>query len=179
MDALTKPPPMSEPSAPESTLPYPPIHRDKRFVVLSDWCVEPPPRVWAGGLADLHRLRLLGMARSPRMIPMIVCNCTRRSASATANCLCRYDGQSGFRKGSAASGEPRDPGWPRHVQVMSDARYCYARSRRVLSRFTHLYRDGFRKMLASIVANGHTFEECEEILRQSACRVQSNWSHSV
>ncbi|KAF5330200.1 hypothetical protein D9611_010576 [Ephemerocybe angulata] len=23
--------------APESTLPYPPIHEDKRFVVLSDW----------------------------------------------------------------------------------------------------------------------------------------------
>ncbi|KAJ3544665.1 hypothetical protein NMY22_g2699 [Coprinellus aureogranulatus] len=26
-------------AAPESTLPYPPIHRDKRFVVLSDWYV--------------------------------------------------------------------------------------------------------------------------------------------
>jgi len=25
--------------APESTLPYPPIHKDKKFVVLSDWLV--------------------------------------------------------------------------------------------------------------------------------------------
>lgn len=25
--------------APESTLPYPPVHKDKKFVVLSDWCV--------------------------------------------------------------------------------------------------------------------------------------------
>jgi len=25
--------------APESTLPYPPIHTDKKFVVLSDWSV--------------------------------------------------------------------------------------------------------------------------------------------
>jgi hypothetical protein len=24
-------------STPESTLPYPPIHKDKKFVVLSDW----------------------------------------------------------------------------------------------------------------------------------------------
>lgn len=29
---------MSEP-APESTLPYPPVHKDKKFVVLSDWLV--------------------------------------------------------------------------------------------------------------------------------------------
>jgi hypothetical protein len=27
--------------APESTLPYPPIHTDKKFVVLSDWFVAP------------------------------------------------------------------------------------------------------------------------------------------
>ena len=27
------------PIAPESTLPYPPIYKDKKFIVLSDWCV--------------------------------------------------------------------------------------------------------------------------------------------
>jgi hypothetical protein len=27
-------------STPESTLPYPPIHKDKKFVVLSDWLVS-------------------------------------------------------------------------------------------------------------------------------------------
>jgi len=26
-------------AAPESTLPYPPLHKDKKFVVLSDWYV--------------------------------------------------------------------------------------------------------------------------------------------
>ncbi|KAF8964915.1 hypothetical protein BDZ97DRAFT_822879 [Flammula alnicola] len=30
-----------------------------------------------------------------------------------------------------------------------------------------IFRDGFRKMLASVVANGYTFEQCKEILRQS------------
>lgn len=29
-------------SAPKSTLPYPPIHKDKKFVVLSDWLVNLP-----------------------------------------------------------------------------------------------------------------------------------------
>ena len=28
---------MSDNTAPESTLPYPPIHKDAKFVVLSDW----------------------------------------------------------------------------------------------------------------------------------------------
>jgi 2,3-diketo-5-methylthio-1-phosphopentane phosphatase len=28
------------------------------------------------------------------------------------------------------------------------------------------FRDGFKKMLASVVANGHTFDECKEILRR-------------
>ncbi|KAF8830763.1 hypothetical protein HHX47_DHR2000935 [Lentinula edodes] len=57
-------------AAPESTLPYPPIHKDKKFVVLSDW-----------------------------------------------------DGT--------------------------------------------ITTDGFREMLASVVANGHSFEECKEILRKN------------
>ena len=32
-------------------------------------------------------------------------------------------------------------------------------------------RDAFREMLDSVVANGHTFEECKEILKQSAFRL--------
>ena len=31
-----------------------------------------------------------------------------------------------------------------------------------------LFRDGFRQMLDSVVANGHTFDECKEILQNSA-----------
>lgn len=29
-------------------------------------------------------------------------------------------------------------------------------------------RDGFREMLQSVIANGHTFEECKEVLKASA-----------
>lgn len=29
------------------------------------------------------------------------------------------------------------------------------------------YRDSFAEMLQSVVANGHSFQECQEILRQS------------
>lgn len=31
---------MATEEAPKSTLPYPPIHKDKKFVVLSDWCAH-------------------------------------------------------------------------------------------------------------------------------------------
>lgn len=30
---------MASEQAPESALPYPPLHKDKKFVVLSDWLV--------------------------------------------------------------------------------------------------------------------------------------------
>jgi hypothetical protein len=30
------------------------------------------------------------------------------------------------------------------------------------------FRDGFREMLASVVAKGHSFEECKQVLRESA-----------
>ena len=36
-----------------------------------------------------------------------------------------------------------------------------------------LSRDEFRKMLQSVVANGHTFDECKEVLRNSALSVLS------
>ena len=30
-------------------------------------------------------------------------------------------------------------------------------------------RDGFREMLESVTKNGHTFEECKEVLKKSWC----------
>ena len=33
--------------------------------------------------------------------------------------------------------------------------------------------DAFREMLESVVANGHSFEECKEVLKQSAHRLPS------
>ncbi|KJA17613.1 hypothetical protein HYPSUDRAFT_70606 [Hypholoma sublateritium FD-334 SS-4] len=94
---------MSEPSAPESTLPYPPIHRDKRFVVLSDW----------DGTITTHD----------------------SNDYMTDNL--------GFGKAQRRAG---------NLEILAGH---------------DTFRDGFRKMLASIVANGHTFEECKEILRQN------------
>ena len=58
---------------PESTLPYPPIHTDKKFVVLSDWlvCIF---RRWPHMMNSLSIscFNATGMALSPHMIPMIV-----------------------------------------------------------------------------------------------------------
>jgi hypothetical protein len=53
-------------SAPHSTLPYPPIHTDKKFVALSDWCAL---RSFVMHIETGYRL---GMARSLQEIPMIV-----------------------------------------------------------------------------------------------------------
>ena len=35
----------------------------------------------------------------------------------------------------------------------------------------HNRRDAFREMLASVVANGHTFDECKELLKNCTCVV--------
>ncbi|KAF4618712.1 hypothetical protein D9613_009873 [Agrocybe pediades] len=90
-----------EPVTPESTLPYPPIHKDKKFVVLSDW----------------------------------------------DGTITTYDSNDymtdnlGFGKAKRREG---------NLEILAGR---------------DTFRDGFRKMLASIVAHGHTFEECKEILR--------------
>ncbi len=66
--------------APESTLPYPPIHKDKKFVVLSDWLVrlpipkQPDSPLLLYSIKDVRLLLLAhtGMGRLRRAIPMIV-----------------------------------------------------------------------------------------------------------
>ena len=54
--------------APESTLPYPPIHKDKKFVVLTDWCVASRFRGRRFAMTSNDE----GTAQSRLMIPMIV-----------------------------------------------------------------------------------------------------------
>jgi len=93
---------MSDP-APESSLPYPPLHKGTKFVVLSDW----------DGTITTHDSNdymtdNLGMGKAGR----------RQINLDTLN------GELGFR-------------------------------------------DGFRKLLKSVSDNGHTFEECKEILKQN------------
>ncbi|KAF9479759.1 hypothetical protein BDN70DRAFT_878397 [Pholiota conissans] len=94
---------MSEPVAPESTLPYPPIHKDKKFIALSDW----------DGTITTHD----------------------SNDYMTDNL--------GFGKAKRREG---------NLEILTGK---------------DTFRDGFRKMLASVVENGHTFEECKEILRQN------------
>lgn len=92
----------SEP-APVSTLPYPPIHKDKKFVVLSDWDGTITTRDSNDYMTDE-----LGFGREKRR----VLNLATLTGEAT-------------------------------------------------------FRDAFREMLESVVANGHTFDECKEELKKN------------
>ncbi|KAJ3508804.1 hypothetical protein NLJ89_g5552 [Agrocybe chaxingu] len=94
---------MSDPSAPESTLPYPPIHEDKKFIVLSDW----------------------------------------------DGTITTYDSNDYMTDNLGFGKEKRRQG---NLDILAGI---------------DTFRDGFRKMLASVVANGHTFEECKKILRNN------------
>ncbi|KDR79886.1 hypothetical protein GALMADRAFT_242000 [Galerina marginata CBS 339.88] len=93
---------MSEDLAPESTLPYPPIHLDKKFVVLSDW----------------------------------------DGTITTCDSNDYMTDNLGFGKARRRQG---------NLDILAGE---------------DTFRDGFRKMLASVVTNGHTFEECKEVLRR-------------
>ncbi|KAI0074300.1 hypothetical protein K474DRAFT_1665570 [Panus rudis PR-1116 ss-1] len=93
----------TESPAPESTLPYPPIHKDKKFVVLSDWDGTITNRDSNDYMTD-H----LGFGQEKR------------------------------RQGN--------------LEILS-------------GRVT--FRDEFKKMLDSVVANGHTFDECKEVLKEN------------
>ncbi|KAH6918183.1 HAD-like domain-containing protein [Coprinopsis sp. MPI-PUGE-AT-0042] len=88
--------------APESTLPYPPIHKDKKFVVLSDW----------------------------------------------DGTITTYDSNDLMTDNLGFGREKRRDG---NLEILA-------------GRLT--FRDGFREMLESIVANGHTFADCEEYLKE-------------
>jgi len=88
---------------PESTLPYPPIHTDKKFVVLTDW-------------------------------DGTITNCDSNDFL-TDNI--------GYGK------EKRREG---NLKVLSGEA---------------TFRDAFREMLDSVVANGHTFDQCKELLKKS------------
>ncbi|KAJ3901105.1 HAD-like domain-containing protein [Lentinula edodes] len=90
-------------AAPESTLPYPPIHKDKKFVVLSDW----------------------------------------------DGTITTYDSND-YMTDNLGFG--RDRRRDLNMEILHEKT---------------TFRDGFREMLASVVANGHSFEECKEILRKN------------
>ncbi|CAL1698945.1 unnamed protein product [Somion occarium] len=94
---------MSEEEAPHSTLPYPPLHQDKKFVVLSDWDGTITNRDSNDYMTD-H----LGYGQEKR------------------------------RQGN--------------LEILS-------------GRVT--FRDAFKEMLDSVVANGHRFDECAEVLKQN------------
>jgi 2,3-diketo-5-methylthio-1-phosphopentane phosphatase len=93
---------MSEP-APQSTLPYPPVHKDKKFVVLSDW----------------------------------------------DGTITTYDSNDYMTDNLGYGKEKRRAG---NLEILS-------------GRVT--FRDAFREMLESVSANGHSFEECQEVLKNN------------
>ncbi|KAH9848787.1 HAD-like domain-containing protein [Lenzites betulinus] len=90
-------------AAPESTLPYPPIHKDKKFVVLSDWDGTITTRDSNDYLTDN-----LGFGLEKR------------------------------RQGN--------------LDILAEKK---------------TFRDAFREMLESVSANGHTFEDCKEVLKKN------------
>lgn len=89
--------------APLSTMPYPPLHQDKKFVVLSDWDGTITNRDSNDYMTDN-----LGYGMEKR------------------------------RQGN--------------LEILSGR---------------ETFRDEFRRMLQSVVANGHTFDECKEVLRNN------------
>ncbi|KAK7691735.1 hypothetical protein QCA50_005135 [Cerrena zonata] len=94
---------MATEEAPHSTLPYPPIHQDKKFVVLSDW----------------------------------------------DGTITNHDSNDYLTDHLGYGTEKRRQG-----------------NRDILTGKV-TFRDAFREMLESVTANGHKFNECAEVLRQS------------
>ncbi|EIM89227.1 uncharacterized protein STEHIDRAFT_52744 [Stereum hirsutum FP-91666 SS1] len=94
---------MADIEAPESTLPYPPVHKDKKFVVLSDW----------------------------------------------DGTITTYDSNDYMTDFLGFGKEKRRQG---NLEILSGR---------------ETFRDAFREMLESVSANGHTFEECKEVLKNN------------
>ncbi|EPQ50908.1 hypothetical protein GLOTRDRAFT_118248 [Gloeophyllum trabeum ATCC 11539] len=94
---------MSSAPAPESTLPYPPLHKDKNFVVLSDW----------------------------------------------DGTITNYDSNDYLTDNLGFGKDKRREG---NVEILS-------------GRVT--FRDAFREMLESVANNGHTFDECKDVLKKN------------
>ncbi|PFH45295.1 hypothetical protein AMATHDRAFT_161051 [Amanita thiersii Skay4041] len=90
-------------SIPESTLPYPPIHTDKKFVILSDW----------------------------------------------DGTITNYDSNDYMTDNLGYGRDKRREG---NLNVLAGK---------------STFRDAFREMLDSVVANRHTFEECKEFLKKN------------
>ncbi|KAJ8454589.1 hypothetical protein ONZ51_g12940 [Trametes cubensis] len=141
--------------APQSTLPYPPIHKDKKFVVLSDWLVPPDLAVRLFSTTPSPHPRFFpsddmradhddawldaGMARLQTVTPMIV------STRLFGLCFVQADMTDNLGFGP----EKRRQG---NLDILAGKT---------------TFRDAFREMLESVVANGHSFEECKEVLKQN------------
>lgn len=75
----------------------------------------------------------------------------------------RDDRQPRLRKGEEERWESRRVGWKVDFQVGSIGSVFF----RFINYRPSLCRDSFREMLESVSANGHTFEECKELLKKS------------
>ncbi|KAI0367417.1 hypothetical protein BV20DRAFT_1045630 [Pilatotrama ljubarskyi] len=140
--------------APQSTLPYPPIHKDKKFVVLSDWDGTITNRD-----SNDCECSILNAIFSGSMRARILAHTNR------------WDSE----RPSAST--PRAAGGGVNIRLrciatdMTDNLGFGPEKRRqgnldILAGKT-TFRDAFREMLESVSANGHTFEECKEVLKKN------------
>ncbi|OBZ65635.1 Pdp3-interacting factor 1 [Grifola frondosa] len=223
---------MEADAAPASTLPYPPIHRDKKFVVLSDWLVGPQhvlssavghgswrlldvivcsapsnnsnsliQTFWARFVHSMH----LGVVRigtqetnpanmfSSALIldfdePYMRENWAFDVLSAAIfgldqssnKSIFQWEGRHSYRASFVPDKMARTTPQTVHFRLrgcwiyliyMTDNLGYGAEKRRqgnldILSGKV-TFRDEFRRMLASVVANGHTFDHCKEVLKQN------------
>ncbi|KAF7289848.1 hypothetical protein MIND_01359200 [Mycena indigotica] len=129
----------SSDAIPESTLPYPPVYKDKRFVVLSDWFV---PLLPASLELRAQSKRHAGTERLQHKIPTTVRFHPRLPFKLDHYLLDMTDNL-GFGKEKRRAG---------NLDVLAGRQ---------------TFRDGFREMLESIVANGYSFEACQDELRKN------------
>lgn len=121
---------------------------------------------------DSHR-PMIGMARSPPMIQTIVRQ-TTHTLKEIVNNLFHISNPITFLDLTDFYGFGKEKRRNGNLEILAgrDTFRCCTRFRFFLSyniyiNFKFICRDGFHAMLESVVANGHTFEDCKEILRTS------------
>lgn len=124
---------------------------------FDDFRYPPPPLDYINTGTGLSLIMIPTTVRYP-IISLIGRDPSSVDASLIAD---RHDGQPRLRKREKERGKLKCSSWKSHVQVLClillPDRTAYAVSER----------DAFREMLDSVAANGHTFDECKDVLRKS------------
>lgn len=97
-------------TAPESTLPYPSIHKNKKFVVLSDWCVVCAITGDVEAHCGSHRDGTITTRDSNDCTCIEVCSKDGRLTLCSLALAIRHDRQSGVRHRETARRKSCDAG---------------------------------------------------------------------